>query len=200
MNVFILCTGRCGSTTFVRACGHLTNFTAGHETQTRIPFSQRPAYPPNHIEADNRLAWFLGGLDAAYGDDAYYVHLTRDPDAVAKSFAGRWKSVASLAVAYRNGLLMGAQLSLEESSRDMVATITANIALFLRGKRNVMRMQLETMDEDFPRFLDWIGAEGDRGAAIGEWSRVHNPTPPESARTRLVARLRMARRAMLLPR
>lgn len=28
MNVFVLCTGRCGSMTFARACGHIRNFSA----------------------------------------------------------------------------------------------------------------------------------------------------------------------------
>ena len=36
MNVFILCTGRCGSLTFTRACGHMTNFTTAHESRVAL--------------------------------------------------------------------------------------------------------------------------------------------------------------------
>ena len=81
-NVFVLCTGRCGSTTLVEACGHLSNWTSGHETRTHLLGPARLAYPDGHIEADNRLSWLLGRLDEAFGDRAAYVHLTRDPEAV----------------------------------------------------------------------------------------------------------------------
>lgn len=46
------------------------------------------AYPPRHIEVDNRLAWFLGYLQEHHGHEAYYVHLTRDRDAVALGAEG----------------------------------------------------------------------------------------------------------------
>ena len=58
--VFVLCTGRCGSTTFARAAAHATNFTAKHESRTYKLGAQRLAYPDNHIEVDNRLAWWRG--------------------------------------------------------------------------------------------------------------------------------------------
>jgi hypothetical protein len=90
MNVFILNTGRCGSTTFVKACEHITNFTTAHESRMHLIGNQRLAYPDNHIEADNRLAWFLGRLEAAYGDRAIYVHLRRDPLKTARSFEKRY--------------------------------------------------------------------------------------------------------------
>jgi len=67
-HVFVLCTGRCGSVSFAKACGHFTNYTAGHDTN-RQPGPARLDYSARHIEIDNRLAWFLGGLDERYGDD-----------------------------------------------------------------------------------------------------------------------------------
>src|SRR6478752_1534731 len=91
MNVFILSTGRCGSTTLSRAFAHATNFTSGHETLSHVPRA-RLDYPANHIESDNRLAFFLGALHEKYGDDAHWVHLTRDPDRVAGSYANRWQA------------------------------------------------------------------------------------------------------------
>ena len=78
MNVFVLCTGRCGSTTFSKAASHMTNITAGHETRCSLIGNLRLAYPPSHIEVDNRLSWFLGRLDCTYGKNACYVHLQRD--------------------------------------------------------------------------------------------------------------------------
>ena len=85
MNIFVLNTGRCGSTTFIKACQHIQNFTASHESRSVFTGNQRLAYPRNHIEADNRLSWFLGKLDQEYGDNAVYVHLLRDRAATARS-------------------------------------------------------------------------------------------------------------------
>ena len=39
---------------------------------------ERLDYPDQHIESDNRLAWYAGRLEKRYGDDAFYVHLKRD--------------------------------------------------------------------------------------------------------------------------
>ena len=184
MNVFILCTGRCGSTNFIRACEHLSNFTAGHETQASVVGSQRLCYPNSHIEADNRLSWLLGRLDNQYGDGAYYVHLRRDPEEVARSVNMRWSSTRSIIKAYGDGILMGPH---DEGSldlcRDYVATVTANIDHFLRDKSHTMTVRIEEIQDNFPRFLDWIGAEGDHDAAMAEWQSRHNasrpPRPPE---------------------
>ena len=68
MNVFILCTGRCGSMSISRACKELDNYTSGHETRITKLGDERINFPENHIEADNRLAWFLGRLDEKYGN------------------------------------------------------------------------------------------------------------------------------------
>ena len=108
-NVFVLCTGRCGSVTVATACGHLTNFTAGHETRAARILENRFAYPPNHIESDNRLSWHLGGLGQRFDDkDVLYVHLKRDRDAVARSYAKRWDSKfrASMMRAFGHGIVM----------------------------------------------------------------------------------------------
>ena len=87
MNVFVLNTGRCGSVTFIKACQHISNYTAAHESRSHCIAGERLAFPDNHIEADNRLSWVLGRLDAAYGDNAIYVHLRRDRTDTIRSFA-----------------------------------------------------------------------------------------------------------------
>jgi len=46
--------------------------------------------------------------------------------------------------------------------------LVANIKYFLRDKSRVMRVSVETIEDDFARFWDWIGAEGDRAAALAE--------------------------------
>lgn len=174
VNVFILNTGRCGSVTFIRACSHIRNYSAGHESCTTFAGAQRLAYPDNHIEADNRLSWLLGRLDATYGDTAFYVHLSRRMQDVADSFVER--ADFGIMKAYREGILMGGQpgQSAMELARDYIETVEANIKLFMQDKSNAMSFTLENAVADFQTFWGAIGAEGDYDKASSEWSVRHN--------------------------
>lgn len=178
MNVFVLCTGRCGSVTFAHACGHLRNFTAGHETRCPRLGEDRFAYPDRHIEVDNRLAWLLGRLDRRFGDEAFYVHLHRDPEATARSFASRFGGIMA---AYRGGgILAGLPNTVDhlDVARDYVDTVTANIDLFLRDKTRTMDIAFEEAAGRFPEFCDRIGADVDLAAALAEFEIRRNATPP----------------------
>lgn len=181
--VIVLCTGRCGSMTLSKACAHFTNFSAGHETRTHLTGPDRFDFGPNRIEIDNRLAWLLGRLDRAWGDRAAYVHLTRDPEAVAASFAAR--AHQGILKAYRTDILSRSRyrsrgVPVMEFCRDYVDNVTSNIELFLRDKTHVMSMALETMETDFDRLAQWIGAEGDLEAARAELRISHNATKANS--------------------
>jgi hypothetical protein len=175
MNIFVLCTGRCGSVTFIEACRWFANYTAGHETRTGALGPARFAYAPRHIEADNRLAWLLGRLDLHYGPEAFYVHLRREQEATAASFARRADS--GIMKAYqRPGILMGLPGDADPLAvaRDYVSTVTANIEMFLRDKPWQMRFDLEDAGVLFPEFCDRIGAEVDMPRALEEFRRRHN--------------------------
>ena len=165
---------------FSEACSHLTNFTAGHETRSARIGPGRFEFPPNHIEVDNRLSWQLGGLGARWdSEDVLYVHLQRDREAVARSHLKRWNSPyrASIIRAFGHGITQRVKDWPEEKRmevcRHYVDTVTANITDFLRDRPHVS-VNLETVEVDFPRFLDRIGAEGDRDAAQAEWNILHN--------------------------
>lgn len=173
MNVFILCTGRCGSVTVSRACKHISNYTSGHESRTGMYGEKRLDYPENHIEADNRLSWFLGRLDEKYGDDAFYVHLRRDENATATSFVKR----------YRKGIMRGYQKIIHRVPRsaeehavavDYCHTVNSNIAMFLKDKTKTMQMDIDNAKEDFARLWELIGAEGDLDKALAEFDSRHN--------------------------
>jgi hypothetical protein len=182
MNIFILNSGRCGSTTFIRACDHISNYSAGHESRVGRVGAQRLAYPARHIEADNRLSWILGRLDRRFGGDAFYVHLTREHDAVAASFAQRTEIYTGIIRAYREGILRHAESDIPagELVDDYLETIAENINLFLRDKPRQMRFRLEHAEQDFAAFWVAIGAQGDRERALAEWTLRHNAgLPPE---------------------
>jgi hypothetical protein len=179
-NVFVLSTGRCGTMTFVRACEHIENFSAGHESLARMVGPERFAYPDRHIEADNRLSWMLGGLGAAFDDSTtLYVHLTRDRDAVTASFEQRWDSTfrASIIRAFGHGIITRtADWDADEQRRVCefyVDTVNANIAEFVRERRAI-NLRLETLADEFGDFLALIGAQGDRRAMLDELAIAHN--------------------------
>lgn len=192
MNVFILCTGRCGSTTFIKACGHIRNFTSAHEAHSGLLGQAHFQYPPNHIEADNRLSWFLGRLEQAYGNEAFYVHLTRDRLETAKSFLNR----TGIMRAYSKDILLKSSPNNDplEVCLDYCDTVNTNIEFFLRNKSKKMAFTLENAKEDFRVFWELIGAEGDLSAALAEWDYTYNATalrkPPKPLVVRAYKRVK----------
>jgi hypothetical protein len=174
MNVFVLTTGRSGSLAFAEACRHISNYSAGHETRVGLLGSDRLAYPANHIEVDNRLAWFPGRLEAAWGDDAFYVHLRRDASATAASMVRRWNKPAMRS--YRAGILWDVDPMAERVAlaADLVETMDSNIRHYLRDKSRTMTIEIETATSSFPTFWERIGAEGDLQAALAEFDARHH--------------------------
>ena len=174
-NIFILSTGRCGSTTFIHACQHITNYTSAHESRTGFAGQTRLDYPSDHIEADNRLSWFLGRLDQKYGNDAMYVHLLRDRSKVAISYAKRLFP-GGIIPAYRYGIYFPEPINtpILSIAEDYVDTVNANIELFLKDKRNKMAFNLENAKKDFREFWHFIGAQGDLEAALVEFDTRYN--------------------------
>lgn len=179
MRVFILCTGRSGSSAIIQACRHITNFTVGHETQTQFFGDQRFDFADQHIEADNRLSWHLGQLNEKYGDEPFYIHLKRNREAVAKSFKRRYFLPGSMIDAYTEGIhkMPPEKLTQEERNQacfDYVDTVNSNIDLFLKDKSKKLEINLESIKKDFEAFWSFIGAEGDLNAALAEFDKKHN--------------------------
>lgn len=180
MNVFILSTGRCGSTTFIKACQHITNYTAEHESRCTQLAGHRLDYAENHIESDNRLSWVLGRLDEKYGNDAFYVHLSRDKQQTIESFSKRHEF--GIMKAYKEGILLGGDEAqgVTEIAADYIRTVESNIHCFLKDKTNKMTFSLQTAKIDFENFWNEIDATGDLQGALGEWDRVYNASEKTS--------------------
>ncbi len=153
MNVFILSAGRSGSQTFARACAHITNYTSAHESRSGYLGESHFDYPDNHIESDNRLSWLLGRLDRRFGDRAFYVHLTRDVEPVAVSWAKR--SYTGMMNAYRYAILWHCpkEATPYEVALDYCDTVEQNIRLFLRDKKNWMDIPARGGPRELPRVL-----------------------------------------------
>lgn len=179
MNVFVLTTGRTGSLSLERACSHITNYTAAHESRCDKLGTERLNFPDNHIEIDNRLAWFLAQLDEKYGDNAAYIHLIRDEKKVAASYAKRWNRETSVVRAYAYGILKLQEHQIknpEDICLDFVQTTNKNIAHFLSSKSKKMTFDISNADTDFKKFWELISAEGNFNEALAGLKAVHNAT------------------------
>jgi len=179
MNVFVLTTGRTGSLSFEKACSHITNFTSSHESRCQLLGKERLAFPENHIEIDNRLAWFLGKLEKEYGNEAFYIHLRRDNQKVADSYLKRWSRETSIVQAYAYGILKMQEhqiLDKKAICHDYVNTVEENVKLFLADKSNKLELDLDTIDEGFRNFWKLIDAEGNLDQALADLSAKHNAT------------------------
>lgn len=180
MNVFVLSTGRCGSTTFAKAASHISNFTSAHELRLSVLGSDHLDYPDNHIELDNRLSWFLGRLDKKYGNQAFYVHLKRDRMATALSYARSYKSSRMMA-AYAKGLHLGLARDTNplDVALDYYDTVNENVVHFIKDKNQKMNFRLENAKRDWVIFWKCVGAIGDASAALGEWEIAYNKSKYE---------------------
>lgn len=172
VNVFVLNTGRCGSFSFSVACRYITNFSSSHESLKNELGDRRFAYPRNHIEVDNRLSWMLGRMENHYGDFARYIHLKRNRDDVAASYYNRLAESRGIVGTY-HWVVPGASIGID-LCYDMIDTLTANIEYFLSDKTHVMEIQIEKAPEQFPKFWDWIGAQGNLDKAVQSFSHKRN--------------------------
>jgi hypothetical protein len=182
MRVFILCSGRSGSLTIIKACTHIENFTSGHESLAKKFGQKRFDYPENHIEADNRLSWHLGQLNKIFGNKAFYVHLKRNRDEVAQSFLKRFYVPGSIIDSFCEGIRMSPAEFLSEEERlqacyDYIDTVNSNIEHFMSDKRKTMTLNLENVEQDFSELWNRIAAQGNLGNALNEFKIKHNIHP-----------------------
>lgn len=178
MRVFVLCTGRSGSMTFIRACEKIDNFTAGHETNINEIGDQRFNYPENHIEADNRLVWFLGVLDKKFGKNAFYVYLRRNKEETVRSFMRRWNP-RSIIWSFSKGILSRDPKDLNKEEKLKVCelyynTVEENILSFLNDKPKKQVIELESIVDHFHDFTQKIDAKVNFENALKELKRTHN--------------------------
>ena len=135
-------------------------------------FEDRLAYPDNHIEVDNRLAFFLGSLDATYGDNAIYVHLVRDREEIARSYRRRWYYRGSIVRAFYLNVLQSEDYDasrFDDACRYYVDVNHANIEHFLKDKSRTFTFDVENGRREFERFVSWLGVPcADEGYALWE--------------------------------
>lgn len=178
INIFVLGTGRCGTTSWTKACKHIKNYSSSQESRTGFLNYERLNYPANHIEIDNRLSWFLGRLDERYGNNSFYVHLQRDAIPVAKSFVARFSG--GIIKAYQSPGITNTNEKTNDPldiALDYHHTVNSNIKLFLKDKHYKMNANLENAKQDFKMFCNLIDADINLDEALKEFDIKHNATP-----------------------
>lgn len=166
MNIFVVGTGRCGTTSFAEACRYMSSFTVGHETN-----AVGLRYPTNHIEVNSQLTWRTPALIQKY-PEALWVHLIRERESCAESIAqmGGGSVVAGLQQLYPSlypdDPLEAARIFYDMANDVIVATIPRRKILFL-----------ETIQEEWPSFWKWACAEGDYDGSLASWSVKKNARP-----------------------
>lgn len=181
MNIFILNPGRTGSMTFIKACAHLTNYTCGHETARNTPDYQRYnlQYPSNHIEADNRLTWFLSSIDKIYGENTYYVKLWRNHDQLVNSYMKRKNLNQGIINAFAVGIMQQKQRKISKEGyywavSHYINTLNCNIDYFLKDKTKTITIDINNPKSNFEKFWNDIGGEGDIDLALKEFDNRYN--------------------------
>ena len=166
MRVFVTGTGRCGTTTFSKACSHIKNYTSGHETKRGFDPGCVNDFPDNHIEVDPHLFWHMGSLIVKYSD-ACWVHLIRERESCIKSLtktSGIWDW---------SNLAYGRKPEVELACADYYDSVNQVIPMVLMGCC-WMTMHLEKLQSEWSSFWEWIGAEGDYDASWQELGRRYN--------------------------
>lgn len=169
MRVFVVGTGRCGTMSFAKACGHFTNFTAAHETQTADL-----SFPDQHIESSAPLQVCLFELVDKY-PDAFFVHLWRMPDTCVPSLARCMKGDIMRAFSHTYHQVLGDDLLIVAARYYRFANESINLFL----KHNVssdrqMKINMESAWDRWPVFIQKIGAEGDLAASRNSWKTKFN--------------------------
>jgi hypothetical protein len=170
LNVFVTGTGRCGSVSFWRACQHITNYTAFHESPCGLL-----SYPDLHIEVNPQLRYVIE-IVARRHPDAKWVHLVRDREQTAASLArldgGNW--LRSFCPFMNTVMPCGDPI---ERARRVYDIITAQIDASLAASvpaENRMEVHLSSIGEDWPKFWQWIGAAGDLESSLKSWETPYN--------------------------
>lgn len=179
MNIFVLSTGRCGSTTFARACSHIENYSCAHESQRG---NLHRDYPEDHIESDPSLSRILGWLEETYGDEAFYVHLIRNKEDTVQSLLRHSpttsKAHGELIGAYNRDKAIKEGPTLEEITYDYYENVNRNIKNFLKNKNKKFKFSLESAKSNFEKFWSEIGAIGDLRKATNQWDKTYNAYDP----------------------
>lgn len=168
MNIFVVGTGRCGTTTFSKACGFATNKTVSHERLAGSVY-RLTDYPPNHIEVDAPLSFWLPRLRTIY-PGCRFVHLVRHADR-----SGCIDSMSShdpdICGAFGRMLFHYPECSAREGAEAMYDVINEMV-----NGADVLRVLLREVQSRWHEVWEWMECDGDFEKSRSEWNVKYNAT------------------------
>ena len=201
MRVFVVGTGRCGSVTFCKACGHITNYTVDHERVFTL--RDKLDWPDQHIAVEPSM-WPLVPLLRERYPELVLVHLVREDRA---AFCASYRKLTSPpfigAAAYRIPKEMrpperanweGAPPTIdvwsaccvghpanEEERLERIGLYYDTVNATVAAMQPDVVVKLERPRIAWQRFWATIGAEGDFVRSLGEWNTKHNSSQEREA-------------------
>jgi hypothetical protein len=167
MRVFVVGTGRCGTTTFYQACRHITNYTVGHESEGfRIP---KYEFDDKHIEVSHLNSIALPLLVKKY-PDSMFIHLIRDRQATIQSWVNGHPDL-------HEELNCWSRLWYMERNLDaaQIAAARYDRVFELCERMTTWSFKLDRATMWWGVFWRYIKAEGSYDEALKEFSRAYNP-------------------------
>lgn len=170
MRVFVTGTGRCGSVSFREACRYADNYRTGHETRCGLL-----EYPDWFIEVNPQLRCCIPTIIGKY-PEAKWVHLVRRPEDCIPSLARLGHGSVMRAYESLHRSVMQTNDLSDIAFRYYWAendTIEAVLNHMLPETQR-LTMRLETIQEQWGYFWEWIGAVGNFEASCMAWDVKRN--------------------------
>ena len=156
MRVFFISPGRTATTTLAQAFSSCVSWTSAHESNTKKRYADRCLYAQKHVEADNRLVFFLPRLTELYAASEMLVIVRRDRKKIANSYRKRWWKF-NLPKIYVFGILMRSFAESEdELIDDMVDWIYDTIFYHAKNWNNVVVLDIEQPQEGFAKIFEYM--------------------------------------------
>lgn len=168
MRVFVVGTGRCGSTTFAEACSHATNYTSAHESKAGTHYDLE--YPDDHIEVDPPLIFQAKRLRERY-PDAKWVWLVRDESKVVDSIVENDSKMASHFAA----MCWHKPDATPRPGAELLVRVMLDLCSELLPKDTYI-LNVEDVAEKWPECWRWMGCKGSIKSSMKEWNVRYNAT------------------------
>ena len=164
MRIFVVGTGRCGSSTFYQACKTITNYTCGHETFAGQVHNFE--YLDNHIEVAVQNVQALALLQNKYPNNMI-VQLIREPKGCIQSL---FEQCPEYLKAWSFQVYLTTEVT-EKVAEAYYHCVNQHIAKI----PNLVTVRVDDLEWFWARFIQSIGAECDMEQAQKILSRKYNP-------------------------
>ncbi len=169
MRIFIVGTGRSGTSTIWQACRTIPGMQAGHESHVGTENVGNWDYPENHIEVSSQLIIGLPILKRKY-PDALWVHVIREREACVSSLA-RQVGPAMDWFAHQWWMFTA---GVDRWAAAAAFYDSMNLTIVDLLPDDPFTFHIERAHEQWPEFLRWAGLDCDPGPGQERLRRRYN--------------------------